>query len=303
MARLAPIPGQPGLFRSLRGLGDAALDAKRVTLEARVRQVEEELRQTRESVRPLLDLFPGALDRRKVETAWDVLKRIPRPSLVDTFVRLSQETSVSLIKCVLLSATENLDLARTLLGMPPLRTVTDEQFSQSIVRVERLLSTTSAGLASLRRYLEDAQSITEAPARAMRAVGLGVHPAVVVAIVIVAGVVIYSLYSQLAAMLDAQTTALEACVADAAAGRPCTGDQLLEYQRRASARADSQGLLPSIRAAAEKAGNTAQLLAIAAGVVAIAAIVYTAAPAARVARSELEVEARGAINRLRARGA
>lgn len=298
---LAPIPGQPGMFRSLRGLGDAATDAKRTALETRVRQVEDELRQARESLRPLLDLFPGVLDTRRVESAWDVLKRIPRASLADTVVRLSQETSVSLIKGVLLSAANNLDLARTLLGMPPLRSVTDEQFTQSIPRIERLLSTTSSGLAALRRYAEEAQSITEAPARAMRAVGLGIHPAIIVAGIVVAGVVVYALYSQFAAMIDANVSAIAACVADAAAGRPCTGDQFLEYQRRASERADQQGLLPSIRQAAEKAQNTAQLLVVAAAVVAVGALIYTSAPALRVARSEFEVEARGAVNRLRAR--
>jgi len=295
---IQPIPGQPGLFR--RGLGDAMTDSKRTTLEARVRRIEDELRQTREDVRPLLDLFPGALDTQKVENAWQILARIPGPTLAGAYVRMSRETVVATIKTVLRAATENLDLARTMLGMPPLSSVTDEQFTRSNARVVLLLDTTTQGLAKLRMFLDAVQSVVDVPTRAARAVGLG-NVWVIALIVVVAGTIVYALYSQMIAMIDANVSAIAACASDAAAGRPCTGDRFLEYQRRASARAESQGLLPSIRHAAEKAQDTAQLLVVAAAVVAVGALIYTSAPALRVARSELEVEARGAVNRLRAR--
>ena len=298
---IQPIPGQPGLFR--RGLGDAMTDSKRATLEARVRQVEDELRQTRESIRPLLDLFPGALDAARVESAWDVLKRIPQPTLIDVSVRLSQETSVAIIKTVLRGAAENLDLARTMLGMPPLLAVTDEQFTRSNPRIVRLLDTTSAALSTLRQYIESAQSVADVPGRVARAVGLGIHPAVIVAGIVVAGVLLYALYSQIIAMFDANSSAIAACIADATAGHPCTGDQFISYQQRAQERSTQGGLLPSLQAAANKASNVATILAFGAGLLVLGALVYTAAPAVQTARSTLEVETRSAFDRLKRRTA
>lgn len=300
---IVAVPGQPGLFRQR---GFAGLEGQRTALEARVREVEDRLGRARTLVASLLEVFPGALNTRKVESAWQILRRIPQPSLAGSFFTMSQETAVSLIKAVLLSSANNLDLSRTLLGMPPLLAVTDAQFERNAPKVRRLLDTTSAVLGTLEEFLDAVQTVSSAPERAARAVGLGNPAAIIgVAVVLVGGAVSYLLWSQLGASIDANVSALEACLADAAAGIPCTGQSLLEYQRRAADRASSQGIVPQIGGAVRDVGEAAagaiSATGIIVGVGVLAGLYFLAQPAqlarARAAAADYGSRARARFSR------
>lgn len=302
---LAPIEGQPGLFRSL---GDAALDERRARLEARVRELETMLGALRERTQPILDVFPGALDTRKYVSVWEALSRIPRPTAAETLVRMSQEAGAQIIRAGIMSATENIDLARTLLGMPPLLRTTDEQFAASIDRIVTLETSAWGAIEATTQFVESVRAVTDAPAAAARAIGLGGWPMValgVVAIIAEASIV-YLVFERITHAVEVRVDAEAACRADAAAGRPCTGDQLIAYQARSNERVAQNGVVPAVsgavRAVGEGAASAMNTFAIVAGLGLLGGIWYATQPT-QVQRLRSSASAAYAAARERVRAA
>jgi hypothetical protein len=306
---IVAVPGQPGLFR--RGLGDAALDERRARLEARARELETLLGALRERTQPILDFFPGALDTRKYRSVWEVLSSIPRPGATDTFVRMSQEAGAQIIRAGIMSATDNIDLARTLLGMPPLLAVTDEQFAANIDRIVSLETSAWGAIEATGQFVDSVRAVTDAPAEAARAIGLGGWPMIalgVVAIVAQASLV-YLVFERISNAVEVRIDAEAACRAESAAGRPCTGDQLLAYQARADERVARSGVVPAVSGAVRDVGEAAagaiSSASIIVGVGLLAGIYFLVQPAqlarARAAAADYGARASAAASRAASR--
>jgi hypothetical protein len=279
---IVAVPGQPGLFR--HGLGDAALDARRAALEERNRELRSRVAVLKDRVVPLLRYFPGALDPITLRSSIAALRRIPGVNISSTFVRLSAEGMATIIKAGLTSIFANLDLSQALGGMSVSPPVTDDQFTRNASKITSLQTTAWGTLEALERLVDSARSATDVVDDARRAVGLGWVDIVVEGIVfIVVASLVYLVIERILIAYRAHSSAIDACEQQLrATGVPCTGDQLLSYERLAAEREGQYGVLPAVGAAVSNVGEAAagatRMVPLVLGVVGIAALIAYSRP-------------------------
>jgi hypothetical protein len=163
-------------------------------------------------------------------------------------------------------------------------------------RARKILFNVKSALDAYDRALRGIMALSRQASAAARAVGLGdplttggiIAIVIGVAFVILVGaVLLYAVFSSVQAIIISRREANEACARDAAAGRPCTGAQWLEYRERSAAAQRDFGLIPSIDELIRQIGSFAfwgGLLAVG-GLLAYAA--WTAEPARRNVQERL----------------
>jgi hypothetical protein len=139
-------------------------------------------------------------------------------------------------------------------------------------------------LEALERLVDSARSATDVVDDARRAVGLGWVDIVVEGIVfIVVASLVYLVIERILIAYRAHSSAIDACEQQLrATGVPCTGDQLLSYERIAAEREGQYGVLPAVGAAVSNVGEAAagatRMVPLVLGVVGIAALIAYSRP-------------------------
>jgi hypothetical protein len=291
---ITAIPGQPGLFR--HGLGDAALDARRVAFNARNTELRGRVAAIKDRVLPLLRYFPGALDPLTLRSTAEAIGRL-RPSLTPTgtMVTMSQVMVATVIKAAFSVIFGNLDLAQVLGGLGPAAPVTDAQFQANSSKIRDLQTAAWGSIEALENFVEGIRTFTDVVdiarqrvvdliAEVRRGVGLGwVDLVVEGAIYIVAAALLALLIERMIISYNASRSAEQACEQQLrSTGTPCTGDQLLAYRRQATQREAEYGLVPNVGRAVGNVGEAASgaigMIPLVLGVVGIAAVVAYSKP-------------------------
>lgn len=280
MSYLAPIAGQPGLYRSsaLRGLGVPV-----ATLNSKLTAVQAQYDALKTSMTPLLNAY-GPLDQ-------DTLKRIlaavqqagSSPAIIGA------ASFVGVLRLALASAIGNIARARAILNGSPAGH--EDIVANLLTTAQNVLDATG----TLVSGAAVASGAISAGARRLGLSGLGAFGlddatvAVIAAVgFVVAAALIYAIFVQVQAASNAATVADSACQRDATAGHPCTGTQWAQYRADAETQAHQQSVIPDFGSILQSVGSLifwGGLLAVGA---AVGYAVWTTLPAASAARSGMK---------------
>lgn len=318
---VAPLPGQPGLFRNVpsrplissyrqpiaipgyrpppapvastagylrglqrcsscaRGLGEVAASLTRTqAAHARFQALKTDVQQ-------LINRMPTI-----EPTSFLVMARRISEMPRDTIVRLTADELATMLRAALSVVGSNLGLANAMLIGP--------NAAANEAKALKLVQTAEVVLTATDNVLYAINTARDAADRAARAVGLsdpvviptGALIAGIIAgaiVIVVAGVLLYTLFASISAAMESYQAAQQACDRDAAAGRPCTGEAWTEYREAAQAQQRESGVVPNFDGFFQRAGNTA--IAVGVGVVALAIGygLWVTAPAAALTRDRL----------------
>lgn len=299
---LAPVHGQPGVFRrrgdledyldgyamngaGMRGLGGPLEDA-----QTKLRVTQRTYDDLKARATTLLSRW-GPLDTSTLTRLMQLASSTPigRP------VILSAAAFTGVVRMSLAAATGNIVRARAILerGTEPGREA----------RANVLLNAAKNSLRALDSLIAGAEVAQGPQAAAARRLGLSgsglgfvIADDAILAIIAVVGVVVLaaliaSVYTYTHQSTAASDTADAACEADAAAGRPCTGDDYVRYRAAAIEQEHSLSPFPDFSPLIRQTGSLifwGGLLAVG-GLLAYGA--WTAAPAAQITRERLRARA------------
>ncbi len=272
-------PGRPWVFGEL---GDLA------SLRAQYRANEARYEEIKRAAQPLIAAHPFS------PTGYTELAHRLAGAPRSAVVSISQGQFANLTRAVLSVTSSGQVIAAAMLsdGRRP------EQTRKILFAVKDALDTYD-------RMLQGIYTISRQAGVAARAVGLGeplttgaiIALVIAVAVIAVAGVLLYALLASLQAASAAWQEADHACARDAAAGRPCSGAQWEEYHRRAQEAQREWGVVPDIAGLLRQFGSLifwGGLLAIGA---ALGYAAWTAEPARRNVQERLRTASMNGLGR------
>jgi hypothetical protein len=320
---LAPITGQPGLFRHGSELANrnerdesgfeiaesrgSRRDAKRTFMSglegcgcdttrspglgsvASTTQVAQaawvRYGSMKSGVQALLDRFPR-IDAARYREVAQRLVQLPG----DTLVRLSAEELAMFLQAGMTTVAKLLGLANAM--------ITGPSAAHYEAKSRTLVNDANAILNAIQRILDAVNTADGLADRARRAVGLaepiavstGALVAGIIAgtiVVVVGAVLLYALLSSISTGLQTLAAAELACDRAATEGRPCTGEDWMRFYEAANAEARRNGAVPNIADLLQQAMNSV----VVGGFVVLGALLayglWVSAPAASEAREGL----------------
>lgn len=238
--RIVPVSGQPGLYRrqGLRGLGMA-----QAALMERLRIAQTSYDQMKQAAQPFLRVpFSAA----SFETLAQQVVSLSAAEASSTLVQLSGQQIGLLVRGTVGEVGRSFAFVQ---AVATSSLATDAQRA----RAANVLTNIETAIAALSTLLSAAQTAQDAIAAGRRVVGLsdfGVSEAAML-VVVVAGAALglYLVIRMLVTLKNLQTAerlAREACERDAAAGRPCTGEDYVDFYTRSAREASEWGMLPDL---------------------------------------------------------
>lgn len=283
----APIPGQPGLFREMGGLGSLeTLGVKLTTTRAQYDAVKSRAMR-------MIAVFPPL----RADSLKSLAESLQRLAATGASAQIGAAEYAGIVRFGLASAIGNIARAQALIDGGRMATAERWTMSRETL-VNLLLTKAKATLDALDALSSATHSAADAIARGIRAVSLGDlgqmgwdDIIVVTVILVVAAGLLYAIFRTGWASIRASQSADQACAQDAAAGHPCTGGDWTRYRGEAQGQEGALSPFPDLAPLFREAGSLlfwGGLLAVGA---ALAYGAWVAQPSAVIVRERLRTRA------------
>lgn len=250
-----PIPGQPGLYLprgALRGLGDLRQDTIRVKLAS----VTASYNTTQTNAAKLLNAF-GPMDANSLLSLGEAIKALKSRNAT-AIARLTGAQFAGIVRMGLAAAKGNIVRAEG---------ITNGNLAGHETIVESLLGAAQGVIDAVGLIVNNATSAIGTATGSVgfagtggRGLGLVIADDVAIAAIVAVGVLVgvallLGVYVYVHQSQVASETADRACVQDAAAGRPCTGEQWVTYRDRAVTQERNLSPIPDLNPLVAQAGS------------------------------------------------
>ncbi|WP_053230833.1 hypothetical protein [Sandaracinus amylolyticus] len=229
-------------YRRLGSVGDAPTT---------FRAAHDDYTQLKADVQALFSAYPAYAPE-----SYSVLVNAIASRRGDSVVTVTREQVSILLRAALSQVGRNLGLAAVIYGGSQI--AKHRRIAQALVAsAVRIIGRTRRLVAGI-AWGRDATRRVRGGGLASPAIPVAVAIAAIVAwagVLVVSAVLLYALVSAIQHGVQSYAVAERACELDAAAGRPCTGDDWTRYRAAAAEQARQDGLVPDVAASARAVGD------------------------------------------------